>query len=433
MDYRITNQTSLTHSTRSSGASIVQELNKAKIPIIQTNPPVYQLSTRSSVAACFKILCQNPSWPTKYVGFDTETTVRRAIHRGLVSLIQIATREFCLIFQVYRITRGDAKKFPRSLMDFLADSRVLKVGVNARGDAEWLKRSYGIETSGIVDLDQMATDKGITATSLAELALMFADDGFGLDKTKDLLKWNFDAAHLNAELVKYASADAFAAIQIYENMLIGKRNSQYKSWEERNPMTREEEEAELYNTIKRQHKKGTVVKIEKLINAVTYGRWQKTKPDPLDRRRATIAAVNHYISDGRFVLEDFDVSAGPVASLSEEQLVNLSVKLPGVALDKLLLDVPDVDGFFGRKGLDHEGCNFIKKCSPSLHKSFRNKALIQLYKNSVSSETGEHQIMDVINKLKRCKALRPVGDSGSFEFNSEWLEELEVLARKEEQ
>ncbi|CAG8572879.1 5385_t:CDS:2 [Paraglomus occultum] len=407
--------------------SIVQELNKAKVPIIQTDPPVYQLSTRSSVDTCFRILNQNPLWPTNYVGFDTETTVRRAIHRGLVSLIQIATREFCLIFQVYRITRGDAKKFPRILMDFLADSRVLKVGVNARGDAEWLKRSYGVETSGIVDLDQMAGEKGITAGSLAELALMFADSGFVLDKTKDLLKWNFDAAHLNAELIKYASSDAFAAIQIYENMLVGKRNPEYKSWEERNPMTREEEEAELYNTIKRQHKKGVVVKIEKLINAVTYGRWQKTKPDPLDRRRATIAAINRYLSDGRLVLEDFDGSAGSVDSLDEEQLINLSVKLPGVALDKLLLEVPDADGFFSRKGLDHEGCNFIKKCSPSLHRSFRNKALIQLYKSSVSSETSEHHIMEIINKLKRCKALRPLGDTGSFEFNSEWLEELEQI------
>ena len=170
-----------------------------------------------------------------------------------------------------------------------------------------------------------------------------------------------------------------------------------------------------------------MVKIEKLMNAVTYGRWQKTKPDPLDRRRATIAAIHHYLSDGRLVLEDFDSSTGSVDSLSEEQLFNLSVKLPGVALDKLLLEVPDVDGFFSRKGLDHEGCTFIKKCSPSLHKSFRNKALIQLYKSSVSSETGEQRIMEIINKLKRCKALRPLGDTGSFEFNSEWLEELEQI------
>jgi hypothetical protein len=49
MDDSISSNASMVHATNSKGtSSIVKELNKARIPSIQTEPPVYQLATRSS-------------------------------------------------------------------------------------------------------------------------------------------------------------------------------------------------------------------------------------------------------------------------------------------------------------------------------------------------------------------------------------------------
>jgi len=104
----------------------------------------------------------------------------------------------------------------------------------------------------------MAKEKGLHAKSLAELALMFTDDGLELSKTDKIIDWDFDAVCMDAEIIQYVACDAFVAIQIYENMLVDKRNPNYKSWEERYPMTLEEEETELYTIFKRNHIKGTV-------------------------------------------------------------------------------------------------------------------------------------------------------------------------------
>ncbi|CAG8574228.1 11020_t:CDS:2 [Paraglomus occultum] len=441
-------------------SSIVQELDKAKIPKFQTEPPVYQIATRSSVAACFGVLQRNSTWPVAYVGFDTETTVKRLVHPRVVSMIQIATAEFCLLFQVYRITRGDATIFPTGLQKLLNDPNILKVGVNARGDAKWLKESYGIEMNGIVDLDRMAKEKGIHAKSLAELALMFTDNGLELNKTDKIIDWDFDAVCLDDEIVQYVACDAFVALRIYENMLVDKRNPNYKSWEERYPMTLEEEESELYTIFKRHNMKGTVTKIGKLVNSgqSSYSRWQKTKPETLERRQAIGTAIKHFLSDGRLILAKNDEpgdsagpgsdSAGPggdpvdlgdsadfIDTLDEKDFLQLRVKFPGVALSTIL-ELPEAEGFLTEKGFDEKAVYFIKWLSPHLHKTLRKKMMINLCKTTrlmefdLDEEQCKLYVTDMIQKMVEFDAFKSFSDNHTFEFNPVWVEELERIYEK---
>lgn len=213
------------------------------------------------VEECFKILNEpgHQPWHSGYVGFDTETTIFRKEDPHKVSMIQIATHDFCLLIQIYRISKN-SKERPQSLIDFLKDDKVLKVGVNASGDNDWLVKSYGIECGGILNLDALAKEKGYVAGSLLKLAGMFSD--LKLDKSKAKLKgYNFDASKLNSNLIKYAAEDAFASIQIYENLLANKLNETLLNYESNHPMTAEEEDAELNNLLDRELIRGKVIKI----------------------------------------------------------------------------------------------------------------------------------------------------------------------------
>jgi ribonuclease D len=183
-------------------------------------------------------------------------------------MIQIATRKLCFLFQVYRITKGFPNRFPPLLKQILTDQTIKKVGVNASGDAEWIKKSYEFEMQGIVDLESIAKEKGYAARSLAELTRMFGDAGLVLEKTKKILKWNFDAFDLDPEIVRYASSDAFAGIQVYESILKDRINDEYLNYEKLHPMSIKEEDDEIYSLILGSHPKGKVGNYYKNLHKV---------------------------------------------------------------------------------------------------------------------------------------------------------------------
>lgn len=207
---------------------------------------------------CLDILRRFPDWHTGFVGFDTETTVYRQKDPQVVSMIQIATRELCFLFQVFRITKINNTKFPPLLQEILTNQDIKKVGVNASGDANWIKKSYGFEMRGMVDLEKIAQQKGYAARSLRELTRMFGDPGLVLEKSRKILKWNFDAVKLDLEVIRYASSDAFAGIQVYESILKDRINEEYLNYEKRYPMSMKEEDDEIYSLILESHPKGVV-------------------------------------------------------------------------------------------------------------------------------------------------------------------------------
>ncbi|CAH1760459.1 5676_t:CDS:2 [Entrophospora sp. SA101] len=281
--------------------------DESGIPKVSENPPVYQLGEMRHAEKCFYILKRYRYWNPGYVGFDTETTVFRQKDRRLVSMIQLATRDFCFLFQVYRITGGHSDYFPRQLKNFLCDGRILKVGVNATGDSNWLRDSYDFECNGLVDLEKMAHRKGYSANSLSELTRMFADPGLVLEKSKKkLFNYNFDHQYLTSELIIYASADAFAGFQIYENLLKDNLNEEYLNYEKFNPKSTEEEDVECYELLNKELIRGDEYRKHVIIQILEkrYDRWAKTKPKTDDRYLAALDAFDRFIENKLIIKVD---------------------------------------------------------------------------------------------------------------------------------
>ncbi|CAG8526150.1 15100_t:CDS:2 [Acaulospora colombiana] len=378
--------------TTSRTASIINLLDESRVPKVQSSPLVYQISNRSTV---------------------------------------------------YLITNGDPKRFPVKLQQFLNDKDILKVGVNASHDAEWLKNSYNIKCQGIVDIESIAKEKGYSARSLAELTAMFGDGELVLKKTRKILKWNFDAPKLDPELILYASSDAFAGIQVYENIRENKMNRVYLNYEKIHPMTREDEEKEMYEILLQHCPKGKSQKQITLIQLLEnkYMRWIKTKPKSLIRHQEVVKTIKKFIEDGRLVEikqqeksnsntknendQSIDVIQNSESSNAEAEKL---VKIPGVPIETIL-GSSFAKQLLISKGLSSEDCTFLKEISPYVLRAIRKDSLARLYINDGKSKSidskDEQVVKGKLGELSRVCALMPGVKWNTLMINTRWLEELE--------
>ncbi|CAG8569783.1 6427_t:CDS:2, partial [Cetraspora pellucida] len=335
---------------------------------------------------CFDILKQCTSWHSGYVGFDTETTVR------------------------------NCKEFPPILRQFLSNPNILKVGVNASHDAEWLKKSYDIQCQGIVNLEDIAKEKGYSAGSLSELTLMFGDPGLVLEKNKrKILKWNFDAATLDPELILYASADAFAGIQVYENILEDRMNPDYLNYESMNPILLENK----------------------------YNRWIKTKPKKLDRHNEVNKTIEKFIEDGRLIVveeekqtdgvdeQNQDAESSKIQRLESTSAtvdkIDMLVKLPGISIETIVSS-SYADQFFISKGLDLDDCIFLKEILPYILKAAKKESLVHIYINNGKKQSlakDDQIIKEKLDVLSLKGALIPGKKWNTLMLHPDWLTKLE--------
>lgn len=192
------------------------------------------------------------------LGFDTETTIGRKEHPRAPSLLQLATSEACLLIQLYQITKGDPTLFPPPISRLLASPRILKVGCNVSLDASLLEAGYGVQTQGVIDLEMLAKVQGIPAQSLVDMHEVWGDDkdviwkaqygGGNVEKLDGIFKWDWEG-EMDEEMIEYASKDAFISLKIFQNMMSGKRNDGWVSYEKRMPMTKEEELEDVWTFI----------------------------------------------------------------------------------------------------------------------------------------------------------------------------------------
>jgi len=161
------------------------------------------------------------------VGFDTKATSNVNIEerrRQEVSLIQLATQDICLLFQIYNIMGLKQKltlPFPPRLKAFLEDPGQLMCGVGTHGDSVWLLRAYGIRCDGLVELSKIAVQRNIPLKTLATLDEVYGRPGREVFKTKSILSRNWDKEVLREEWIWYAAKDAFAGVAIFENLISG--------------------------------------------------------------------------------------------------------------------------------------------------------------------------------------------------------------------
>lgn len=152
------------------------------------------------------------------LGIDTET--RPAFKKGVnhkVALMQVSTPDICFLFRLNIIG------LTPSLLRFLEDKTVTKVGISLHDDMLMLHKIGAFTPGNFVDLQKMVKDLGIEDMSLQKIyANLF---GQRISKSQQLSNWEADI--LNDKQKQYAATDAWTCINIYNEIISLKSSGQY--------------------------------------------------------------------------------------------------------------------------------------------------------------------------------------------------------------
>ena len=144
------------------------------------------------------------------LGVDTETkpSFMKGVASHLVALLQVSTHDTCFLFRLNKIGMTP------SVIRLLEDKLVMKVGLSWHDDLTGLKKRAEFTPGFFVDLQDMVSDLGVEDLSLQKLYANFFHKK--INKRQQLTNWEKNT--LDDKQMMYASLDAWACIQLYEEM-----------------------------------------------------------------------------------------------------------------------------------------------------------------------------------------------------------------------
>ncbi|MBR1668041.1 MAG: 3'-5' exonuclease domain-containing protein 2 [Bacteroidaceae bacterium] len=152
------------------------------------------------------------------LGFDTET--RPSFKKGKmyqVALLQVATHDTCFLFRLNRTGITDP------IVRLLEDRTITKVGLSLQDDLRMLRTRRAFTPGTFVELQKEVKDIGIEDNSLQKIyANLF---GGKISKNQQLSNWESDS--LTEAQQRYAATDAWACIQIHEEVARMKREGDF--------------------------------------------------------------------------------------------------------------------------------------------------------------------------------------------------------------
>lgn len=145
------------------------------------------------------------------IGIDTETkpVFKKGAGMNPVALLQVSTYDTCFLFRLNHIGYTD------DLIRLMSDDKVLKVGLSLKDDFTQLARRKQFVAGRHAELQQLVKEMGIVDQSLQKLYANFF--GQRISKTQQLTNWEADV--LTEAQKRYAATDAWACIQIYEEIM----------------------------------------------------------------------------------------------------------------------------------------------------------------------------------------------------------------------
>lgn len=183
------------------------------LPCIHFEGRIIVISTEKDADKAVAYLMQQP-----VLGFDTET--RPSFQKGKmhqVALLQVATHEACFLFRLNKIGLTD------SVVRLLEDTTITKVGLSLQDDMRMLNLRRNFKPGTFVELQKEVKDIGIEDNSLQKIyANLF---GGKIAKNQQLSNWEADI--LTDAQQKYAATDAWACIQIHEEVTKMKQNGDF--------------------------------------------------------------------------------------------------------------------------------------------------------------------------------------------------------------
>ena len=162
----------------------------------------------NEAGACDELLAEHGFLSAPHVGLDLEwtpTMVRG--QRPVVSMLQLATRESCLLLRIEEMSQLGEPLSPR-LRELLESHPPLKVGRGINADARLLRPLLGLNVppAGLMELGGKE--------SLKILARRYAS--FSMPQADDLSPFhNWQARELSNDSLLYAAFDAIAAADVY--------------------------------------------------------------------------------------------------------------------------------------------------------------------------------------------------------------------------
>lgn len=143
------------------------------------------------------------------LGVDTET--KPAFHRGehhKVGLLQVSNRDTCFLFRL------NLTGFTPAIKRLLEDRTVKKIGLSWHDDLRGLEAREQFTPGLFIDLQDLVPQMGIKDLSLQKLYANFFHQK--ISKRQRLSNW--EAPILDKKQRQYAAIDAWACIQLYDEI-----------------------------------------------------------------------------------------------------------------------------------------------------------------------------------------------------------------------
>lgn len=153
------------------------------------------------------------------LGVDTET--RPVFRKGQsykVSLLQVATHDTCFLFRL------NILDITPSIKRLLENTKTKMIGLSWHDDLLALHKRSDFKKGNFIDLQDIIGDLGIKDLSLQKLyANIFRQK---ISKRQRLTNWNNET--LSEKQKQYAATDAWACIQLYEEIMRLKVSGDYQ-------------------------------------------------------------------------------------------------------------------------------------------------------------------------------------------------------------
>ena len=185
----------------------------SSLPVAQFQGKIIVILTKGEAERAVRYLLSQP-----ILGFDTETRPSfKKGHQHKVSLLQVSTPDICFLFRLNYTGLTDA------LVELLEDDTVLKIGLSWHDDINALHKLKEFKAGRFVDIQDLVREIGIEDLSLQKLfANLF---GQKISKRQQLSNWEADV--LLDKQKAYAATDAWACIEIYNEIIRLKESKDY--------------------------------------------------------------------------------------------------------------------------------------------------------------------------------------------------------------
>ena len=177
----------------------------AALPVVRFEGKIVVVLSAAEAEKAVDYLLTQP-----VLGVDTET--RPSFKKGRinkVALLQVATHDTCFLFRLNCIGMTPA------VVRLLEDRTVPKVGLSWHDDILMLHKRGEFTPGNFIDLQKHVGEIGVEDRSLQKLYANFF--GQKISKSQQLSNWENDVLQDRQKV--YAATDAWACIQLYEELM----------------------------------------------------------------------------------------------------------------------------------------------------------------------------------------------------------------------